>query len=190
MVSKAVMALSNQAITGWFTLAAGLGGAALVGFFGWLGRKGDRESAERQRQVEVEARREQRRAADMAQWRDSAADVLGRVREFMTDVHPQRVTFNYRPGTEQEIMQALNAKWEALREPTARLAIGHPSARARELADEVVSGLHRTLNWVGWALSELAGHRSFTQFLDEAMKEWEQLNTNVMELREALHEGS
>jgi hypothetical protein len=42
MVSRAVMALSSQAITGWFTLAAGLGGAALVGYFGWLERKGDR----------------------------------------------------------------------------------------------------------------------------------------------------
>jgi hypothetical protein len=138
--SHAVIALSDQAITGWFTLVAGLTGAAVVGFFGWLGRKGDREAAGLQR-----------RAADLARWRDDGADVLGRVREFMTDVHPQRVTMNFQRGTELEVMQAFNAKWQALREPISRLAVGHPSARVRELADEVSTGLHRTLNWTGWA---------------------------------------
>jgi len=87
-------------------------------------------------------------------------------------------------------MQALNAKWEALREPISRLAVGHPSARARELADAVSTGLHRTLNWVGWAVSDLARHASIADSMAEAMKEWEQLNTNVKDLREALHEGS
>jgi hypothetical protein len=185
-----MLALSNAATTGWFTLAAGLGAVIVSAFFNWLARRGDREAAERQRQADAEDRRDERRSIDLAQWRDTGADVLGRVREFMTDVHPHRVTMNFRPGTEQQVLQTLNAKWEALREPIARLAVGHPSARARELADEVSSGMHRTLNWVGWALSDLARHAPFTEPLGEAMKEWEQLNGNVKSLREALHEGS
>jgi hypothetical protein len=36
---KPMLSLSDQAVTGWFTLAAGFGGAAVVGFFGRLGRK-------------------------------------------------------------------------------------------------------------------------------------------------------
>jgi hypothetical protein len=155
----------------------------VVGFFGWLGRKSDHAANDA-------ARREDRRAADMAQWRDAGADVLGRAHEFMTDVHPQRVTMNFRQGNERETIQALNAKWETIREPIARRAVGHPSARARELADEVSSGLHRTLNWTAWAVSDLARHASITEALDHAMKEWDKLDANVKELREALHEGS
>jgi hypothetical protein len=185
-----MLALTDQAVTGWFTLAAGFGGAAIVGFFGWLGRKGDRAAAERQRQADAADRHDERRTLDMAQWRDVGADVLGRVREFMTDVHPQRVTINFQRGTEREIMQALNAKWETIREPISRLAVGHPSARARELADEVSSGLHRTLNWTGWAVSDLAQHAPIADSMAEAMKEWGQLNTNVKALREALHDDS
>lgn len=178
-----MVALSGQAITGLFTLAAALGGAAVVGLIDWRRRKGDRAADDA-------SRREDRHAVDMAQWRDTGADVLGRVREFMTDVHPQRVTINFQPGAEQQVMQSLNAKWEAIREPIARLAVGHPSARARELADEVSTGLHRTLHWTGWAVSDLARHASIADAMAEGMKEWEQLNANVKELREALHEGS
>jgi hypothetical protein len=184
-----VLALSDQAITGWFTLGAGVGVAIVAGFFNWLGRKADREATDRQRQADAADRRDERRTLDMEQWRDVGAEILGRVREFVTDVHPHRVTINFQPGTEQEVMKALNAKWEGLREPIARLAVGHPSSRARELADEISSGLHRTLNWVGWAVSDLARHAAFPDSLGEAMKEWEQLNTNVKDLREALHQG-
>jgi hypothetical protein len=58
-----MLALSIQAITGWFTLFAGLGGAAVVGLFGWLGRKGDRDAAERQRKADAAERREETRTS-------------------------------------------------------------------------------------------------------------------------------
>jgi hypothetical protein len=59
--------------------------------------------------------------------------------------------------------------------------------------------MHRTLNWVGWSVSDLARQVPFTEAVDEGlewdplaagMKEWEQLSKNVKELREALHEGA
>jgi sugar phosphate isomerase/epimerase len=123
-------------------VAAALGVALITGFFGWLARKGDRDAAEQQRQTDAAARRDERHTADMAQWRDVSADVLGRAREFMTDVHPHGVTINYQHGTAQQVVETLNTNWEALREPLARLAVGHPSVRARELADDVISGRH------------------------------------------------
>ena len=52
------------------------------------------------------------------------------------------------------------------------------------------SGLHRTLNWDSWALHDMAAHQPFTDAIKSAEKEWEQLNGNVKELREALHVGS
>jgi hypothetical protein len=86
--------MSTQSITGLFTLLAGLGSAAVVGLFDWLGRRGDRDAAERRHDADLLEHREDRRAADFAAWRDTAADVLGRVRELMTDAHPHRVTVN------------------------------------------------------------------------------------------------
>jgi hypothetical protein len=75
-------------------------------------------------------------------------------------------------------METLRARWEGLREPIARLAVGYPSARARELADEVSSGLHRTVNWVGWALTDLARHQSIAESMETAMHEWGKLDLN------------
>jgi hypothetical protein len=133
--------------------------------------KSNQDAADRQRKDEAAERRAERQAADMAKWRNVGADVLGRVREFMNDVHPDRVMINIQKGAEKSTSDKLFAKWETLREPISQLAIGHPSATARELADEVSSGMHRILHWVVWTLSDFAANRSFTEALSQAKKD-------------------
>lgn len=125
----------------------------------------------------------------MERWRETGADVLAKVREFMTDVHPQRVMMPIRKGIEQEVAGRLQVKWEAVREPIARLAVGHPSAQARELADAVSVGMHNVFNRLTWILHDFANDQPFEGDILETTTEWEQLNEQVKQLREALHES-
>jgi hypothetical protein len=168
-IDSAVVAMSSSAITGWFTLGAALGAVLLTSLLTWVG----------------EDRR--RRAADMAQWRDKGADVLGEVREFMLDVHPHRVTFNINFDTAQETIDRLTARWDELRSPMSRLAVGHPAARARELAAKISVGAYNTLIATRWAVVNHVRHADYKDDVDRSLEAWTETDANMDALREALH---
>jgi hypothetical protein len=47
------------------------------------------------------------------------------------------------PDAGRAVVMRLNSRWQVLGEPIERLAVGHPSAKARELTDEVISWMQR-----------------------------------------------
>jgi hypothetical protein len=83
-----MLAMSESAITGWFTLGAALGVAIVAGYFSEHAWRGDREAANRQRQADAADRREERMAVDMMQWRDVRARAPGRARQDRASPEP------------------------------------------------------------------------------------------------------
>jgi hypothetical protein len=156
--------------------------------FCWL-RCGTRRSRPNVRhEWEAVARREERSAAERERWRETGATVLAQVHEFLTDVHPQRLTLSTRREAVQEVLDGLYRKWESVREPIARLAVGHPSPEARELADVVSVRIQRVFNRVTWILGDFGRHQTSATDIMDTTAEWDQLNERVKQLREALHD--
>jgi len=81
---------------------------------------------------------------------------LAQVREFLTDVHPQRVTVDFQRASEVGVARRLQDTWQQIRAPMQELAIGLPSTRARDLADEICVGLHNVLNQVLWIVRDMS----------------------------------
>ncbi|MBA3400405.1 MAG: hypothetical protein H0U05_00300, partial [Actinobacteria bacterium] len=66
--------------------------------------------------VQNRAAREERQAAEASARRERMAQVLGRVRTFLTDIEPERIGFNANPQTTPEEMKALAGRLNTLRD--------------------------------------------------------------------------
>jgi hypothetical protein len=115
--------------------------------------------------------REERETAAQAARRARAAEILGRVRTFLTDAHPERIGFNVNPETTPKVLEALKVRLNTLRDELSIFAAGADDDRVLNRAAELEVSLFNTVHSVSWHASDLLSHRDLEPTYSQAMRE-------------------
>jgi hypothetical protein len=102
--------------------------------------------------------RAERKAEVAAERRKRAAEILGRVRTFLTDIEPVRIGFNVDPNRTPDEMQALAARLNTLRDELSIFAAGADDDRVMARAADLEVALFNAFNRVSWHARELLSH--------------------------------
>jgi hypothetical protein len=100
----------------------------------------------------------ERRAEAKAARRTRAADILGRVRTFLTDVDPARIGINVNPETTPTQMDALKVRLDVLRDEISVFSAAADDDRVMDRTAELEVALFNTFHWVGWHARDLLRH--------------------------------
>jgi hypothetical protein len=105
-------------------------------------------------QLQVRHAHDERTLSEARQLREQGAAVVAPVLSLLTDADPQRLTAT--PGTQtMTLMNELLERWDALRDPIAVFAAGHPSRRIGEAADKLIVAVTNALTAAHWLIHDL-----------------------------------
>jgi len=131
------------------TLIAALGGTLIGGLISLLATWLQNRYARSQRQAEAVAARRAR-----------AAEILGRVRIFLTDVEPARVGFNVNAERTPVEMEALAGRLNMLRDELSVFSAGADDDQVMDATAKLEVALSNTFNRVSWHARDLLTHKA------------------------------
>jgi len=102
------------------------------------------------------AQHHERRAAELARWRERSAEALAAVSVLLVDADPTRVAVNFSPEETPRRFEELRIAADGTRRELEVIHAGHPSPRVRDLARELSAALNNAMISVGWYVLRMA----------------------------------
>jgi hypothetical protein len=127
-------------------------------------------------------------ASDRRRWAERAAESIADTRMLLTDLHPDRVAFNFDPERTPAHLLELSDQARLVRRDIAVLGAGHPNAKVRTNATELEPAIERTWISVGWLARDMADHRGIEEPRAQAMESWNRSDELVKAITEELHD--
>jgi hypothetical protein len=139
-----LVALAPETTSALIAAGAALGGTVIGGLITLFTARLQNRHARAERQAEAAAARRAR-----------AAEILGRVRTFLTDLDPARVGFNVNPETTPDEMKALAGRLNTLRDELSVFSAAADDDRVMAATAKLEVALFNTFNRVSWHARDL-----------------------------------
>jgi hypothetical protein len=150
----------------------GIGGLALTA------RNAGRERASRRDERDADAQRELVRRG---------AEAVAPFLTVLSTIEPDRIAFNARPESHEEIDQA-RRRFQELRDPLAAFALSHPSPTVLELAGRFDIAVDNAIIQTGWLLRDVLEHRDLEEQRGVALRKHDEARRLAGKLHEAIIE--
>jgi hypothetical protein len=142
-----VLALAAETTSALIAAGAALGGTVIGGLITLFTARLQNRHARAERQAEAAAARRAR-----------AAEIIGRVRTFLTDIDPARVGFNVNPETTPDEMKALAGRLNTLRDELSVFSAAADDDRVMAATAKLEVAVFNTFNRVSWHARDLLTH--------------------------------
>jgi hypothetical protein len=163
-----LLALASETTSAVIAAGAALGGAVIGGLITLFTSSLQNRHARAEREDAAAAARRAR-----------AAEILGRVRTFLTDIDPARVGFNVNPETTPEEMKALAGRLNTLRDELSVFSAAADDDRVMDAAAKLEVALFNTFNRVSWHARDLLTHGGGLDSFNSAQREHVRATTLV-----------
>lgn len=154
-----VLALASATTNQLITAGAALGGAIIGGLI-----------TLRTTAIQNRYAREAREAEAASARRARAAEILGRVRVFLTDVDPARIGINVNAETTPQQLEALGVRLNVLRDELSMFAVSFDDGTVMGRTGQLEVALFNTFHHSGWHASDLLRNRDALVSLEVAQR--------------------